>query len=126
MFREGLAVVTALIGWGAMATVLNVLLRLASPDYAAVEKAMSFTFWMMLARLGLSAVASLGAGFIAISIARGHQRAAVLTGLILFALFAPLHYRLWFVFPIWYHLTFLSSLLLLTIIGALIKAPARA
>ena len=58
MFREGLAVVTALIGWGAMATVLNVLLRLASPDYAAVEKAMSFTFWMMLARLGLSAVAS--------------------------------------------------------------------
>jgi hypothetical protein len=37
----------------------------------------------------------------------------------LLALFIPNHYLLWDKFPVWYHLTFLVSLLPLTLLGAM-------
>lgn len=44
MVREGVA---GVIAYAVMATVLNLILRLASPDYAVVEKAITFTLRMM-------------------------------------------------------------------------------
>jgi hypothetical protein len=45
-------------------------------------------------------------------------------GILLIALFIPVHYSLWDRFPIWYHLTFLVSLLPLAILGARLR-PRR-
>src|SRR4051812_44600127 len=57
------AVIGGLVAWTVVATLLNLALRLAWPPYATVEKAMTFTLGMQLARLVIGAVASLAAGF---------------------------------------------------------------
>jgi hypothetical protein len=111
-------VVAALATWILVATVLNLPLRISWPHYHEAETAFNFTFAMKLARLALGAVSSLAAGFVAAWVGKGRIRAALVTGVILLGLFIPDHYLLWSKFPVWYHLTFLVSLLPLTLLGA--------
>jgi hypothetical protein len=112
------AVLVALVTWIFVATVLNLPLRTSWPHYHEAETAFNFTFTMKLARLVLGALSSLAAGFVAAWIEKGRMRAAMLTGVILLGLFIPNHYLLWSKFPVWYHLTFLVSLVPLTLLGA--------
>jgi hypothetical protein len=112
------AVITALVTWFCVATLLNLALRASWPYYHEAETAFHFTFAMKLARLVLGATCSLGAGFVAAWVGKGRMRATLLTGIVLLVLFIPGHYRLWSKFPVWYHLTFLVSLLPLTLLGA--------
>jgi len=65
----------------------------------------------------LTPFSSLAAGFVAAWIGKDRMGAAPLTGVILLGLFIPDHYLLWSKFPVWYHLTFLVSLLALTLLG---------
>ena len=109
-------VVAGIIVWGILVTTLNFGLRYRWPDYAAVEKAMTFTLPMMIARLSESAISSIVSGFVAAVVAR-NRWAPALSGAILLLLFIPVHYSLWSKFPVWYHLTFLTSLLVLSIAG---------
>jgi hypothetical protein len=109
------AVVAGLVAWIALVTVINLGLRHGWPAYAAVEKAMTFTLAMMAARLLESFVSSLASGWVAAKI--GGRLAALVTGLMLLLMFAPVHYNIWHVFPVWYHLTFLVSLLALSVLG---------
>jgi len=117
-FKTVGAVIAALVTWIFVATVLNLALRASWPHYHEAETAFNFTFAMKLARLVLGATSSLGAGFVAAWIGKGRMRAATLTGIVLLGLFVPGHYRIWDKFPVWYHLTFLVSLLPLTLLGA--------
>ena len=112
------AVFAALVTWIVVATVLNLALRALWPHYHEAEIAFNFTFAMKLARLVLGAISSLGAGFVAAWFSKGQMKAATLTGVVLLGLFIPNHYLLWGKFPVWYHLTFLVSLLPLTLLGA--------
>ena len=112
------AVIAALVTWIFVTTVLNLALRVSWPHYHEAETAFNFTFAMKLARLVLGAISSLGAGFVATWIGNGRMRAATCTGIVLLCLFIPGHYRIWDKFPVWYHLTFLVSLLPLTLLGA--------
>jgi hypothetical protein len=98
--------------------VLNLALRASWPHYHEAEAAFNFTFAMKLDRLVLGAISSLGAGFVAAWVVNGRMRAATLTGIVLLGLFIPGHYRIWDKFPVWYHLTFLVSLLPLTLLGS--------
>ena len=118
------AVIAALVTWFLVATVLNLALRAWWPHYHEAETAFNFTFAMKLARLVLGAISSLGAGFVAAWIGNGRMRAATLTGIVLLGLFIPGHYRIWDKFPVWYHLTFLVSLLPLTLLGATLNHKA--
>jgi O-antigen ligase len=118
IFRTIGAVVSALAAWIFVATALNLPLRIAWPHYHEAEAVFNFTLAMKLARLALGALSSLAAGFVAAWIGKGRTRAAMLTGVILLGLFIPDHYLLWSKFPIWYHLTFLVSLVPLTLLGA--------
>ena len=117
-FKTVGAVLAALATWIFVATVLNLPLRASWPHYHEAETAFNFTFTMKLARLVLGAVSSLAAGFVAARIEKGRMRAATLTGVVLLGLFIPNHYLLWSKFPVWYHLTFLVSLVPLTLLGA--------
>jgi hypothetical protein len=92
-------------------------MRLAWPGYSEVETAMAFTSAMMLARLIVGALASLGAGFVGASIAKGKGVAIIVLAGVLLALFIPVHYGLWEKFPIWYHLVFLLSLAVMPPLG---------
>jgi hypothetical protein len=111
------AAIAGLVTWFFVATVLNLALRAWWPHYHEAELAFNFTFAMKLARLVLGAISSLGAGFVAAWIGKGRMGAATLTGIVLLGLFIPGHYRIWSKFPVWYHLTFLVSLLPLTLLG---------
>jgi hypothetical protein len=123
MIRATLAVIVGLIAWVICATALDVLLRLTLPGYAAAEPQLQFTLGMMIARLALpGAIPSLVAGFATAWIARRKARVVAILAIILVAVFLPSHYHFWTKFPLWYHLTFLGSLLLLTVCGARLQA----
>jgi hypothetical protein len=123
MIRAIIAVAVGLLVWAILAVALDMLLRLAVPGYAAAEPQFHFTLGMMVARLALpGAVPSIGAGFASAWIARGDRRVIAALAVILLVLFLPAHYRLWDMFPFWYHLTFLGSLILLTLLGARLRS----
>ena len=124
IFKTVGAVIAALVTWFFVATVLNLALRAWWPHYHEAETVFNFTLAMKLARLVLGAISSLSAGFVAAWIGKVRMRAAMLTGIVLLALFIPGHYRIWDKFPVWYHLTFLVSLLPLTLLGAALSRRA--
>ena|SRR6266446_5955904 len=124
-FKTVGAVLAALVTWIFVATVLNLPLRASWPHYHEAEIAFNFTFTMKLARLALGAVSSLAAGFVAGWIGKDRMRAAILTGFVLLGLFIPDHYRLWSKFPVWYHLTFLVSLVPFTLLGTALHQASK-
>jgi hypothetical protein len=117
MARKALGVVVGLVAWVAVVTVAGVLMRAAWPAYASVADAMTFTLPMMIARLSIGAIATVAAGWVAATISRGSTLATLLPGIVLLAGFIPQHISLWEKFPVWYHLTFLLSLIPLTYVG---------
>ena len=78
---------------------------------------MTFTLPMLLARLSIGALATLTAGLVTAVIARRSLLARLMPGALLLVVFIPLHIMLWDRFPVWYHLTFLGSLVPLTYVG---------
>jgi hypothetical protein len=63
------------------------------------------------------ALASLGAGFAAVVVAKGSATPVRVLAVLLLLLFIPVHYALWDKFPIWYHVVFLASLIPVTLLG---------
>ena len=122
MVKRILAVVAGLVVWTVLATVAGLIMRNAWPEYAAVADAMTFTLPMMLARLSIGAVATLAAGLVTALVWKRSALAASATGLVILLLFIPQHIMLWSKFPVWYHLTFLLSLVPLTYAGGRIAA----
>jgi hypothetical protein len=120
MGRNILGVVAGLVAWAVLAVAGNLALRAAWPAYAAAEPSMSFSLSMMIARLSLSSVSLIVAAWIAQRIARPFRYAAIAFGAVMLLAFIPIHINLWPKFPIWYHLYFLSSLLVLPQLTAMI------
>jgi hypothetical protein len=52
-------------------------------------------------------------------------RPPLVAGVILLLLFIPVHYSIWNRFPIWYHLTFLASLVVLSVVGGRMRPTRR-
>jgi hypothetical protein len=123
--KRGIAgVMVGLVAWFVVATVVNLVLRVSWPDYAAAEKPMTFTLGMLGARLATGAFSSLCAGFATAGIARGFGMPVKVLAVLLLLLFLPVHYGLWDRFPVWYHVTFLASLILFALLGAKWKAKS--
>jgi hypothetical protein len=118
MKRAILAFLAGLVTWLVVVSVLDRGLRIALTGYAVAEPKMTFTLGMMAARLTMAAVTSVIAGAVAGWISRGGVRVAWVMGVILLVLFIPVHVRLWNTFPIWYHLTFLVTLVPLLVLGS--------
>ena len=121
--RAAGAVLGGLVAWIVVATLLNLPLRFGWPAYAAVEEAMVFTLAMLIARLVIGALASLAAGFTAAWISRRKPIAAWVLVIVLLAMFIPRHYQLWERFPAWYHVVFILSLVVFTLLGAMRRIP---
>src|SRR5262245_14767469 len=116
MVRQLLGVVAGLVVWVAVAFIAGVVMRGAWNDYARVADAMTFTLPMMIARLAIGAAATIAAGWVAAIIGRS-TLARLAPGILLLVMFIPEHITLWQKFPVWYHLTFLVSLVPLTWLG---------
>jgi len=121
MIRTVLAILIGLIVWAVVVTAINLGLRHMMPGYALAEPAMAFTLGMKIARLLMAAVTSLAAGAAVRLIAPASRYAAWIVGLVLLALFVPIHAQLWAHFPIWYHLAFLVPLAPLVVVGARVR-----
>jgi hypothetical protein len=122
MEKKALGVIAGLVVWIAVTTVAGVIIRAAWPAYASVADAMTFTLPMMIARLGIGAVATVAAGWVAATVTRRSRLATLLPGVVLLAGFIPQHIMLWEKFPVWYHLTFLLSLIPLAFLGGKLEA----
>jgi hypothetical protein len=125
MFRNIGAIVAGIAAWIVIATILDRLLRLAWPEYAAALPALAFTLPMMFARLCEGAIATIAAGLFGRWLARTPLWTSAVQGFVIVLFFLPVHYHLWHNFPVWYHFVFLGYLVPLTMLGAA-SAPARA
>ena len=125
MSTKVLAVVAGLAAWVGVVVVLGEVMRLSWPAYASVAAAMTFTLSMLVARLSISFVAALAAGFVTAAIAQRSLLAKLMPGALLLVAFVPVHINLWDKFPVWYHITFLLSLVPLTYLGGTRWSPRQ-
>ena len=125
MARGTLGVIAGLVVWVIVVTVAGLIMRAAWPAYASVADAMTFTLPMMFARLSIGAFATLVMGSVTALVSRQSMVATLLSGVVLLVAFIPEHITLWNKFPVWYHLTFLLSLVPLSYAGGTIASARR-
>lgn len=118
MKRSVFALLAGFAAWAVVATLLNFGLRAGVPGYHQAEPSMNFTLGMKIGRLIVGALSSLSAGAITALIAPSRRGVPWLLGAIALAMFIPVHVQLWAKFPVWYHLTFLLTLVPLVVLGA--------
>jgi VIT1/CCC1 family predicted Fe2+/Mn2+ transporter len=118
MARAITGVVAGVVVWIVIATIGNLAMRTAWAGYAEVEAAMKFTSEMMMSRLLVGALSSLGAGWLTARITNHNRGAIYALVALLVVTFVPVHYALWEQFPIWYHVVFFASLAVMTVLGA--------
>ena len=119
MARRTLGVVVGLAVWVSVVTVAGLAMRKTWPAYASVADAMTFTLPMMISRLTVGALATLAMGLATSVVSRRSLVATLAAGALLLLVFIPEHIRLWDKFPVWYHLTFLLSLVPLAYLGGM-------
>ena len=117
MAKTTLGVVAGLATWGIITSIAGLIMRGAWPEYASVADTMTFTLPMLFTRLAIGALATLTAGLVTAVMVRRSLLARLMPGALLLVVFIPVHISLWDKFPVWYHLTFLGSLVPLTYIG---------
>jgi hypothetical protein len=119
-----LACLAGLLTWIVVVTVINGGLRLSLPNYTAAEQALQFTLGMKWARLLMAIVTSVAAGAVTGRISRSSWWAPLVVGSVVLAMFVPVHIAIWSKFPVWYHLTFLLTIIPAVLLGALLP-PRR-
>jgi hypothetical protein len=121
LVRATLSVIAGLVVWVLVVTLAGFVMRAAWPSYAAVADAMTLTLPMMIVRLAIGAVATFATGLTASAIARQSMVPPLAAGILLLLAFIPQHVMIWEKFPVWYHLTFLLSLVPLASAGGRLK-----
>ena len=120
MKRSILACLAGLLTWIVVVTVINRVLRLSLPNYTAAEQTLQFTLSMKWARLLMAIVTSVVTGAVTGWIARSSRWAPLIVGSVVLAMFVPVHIAIWSKFPVWYHLTFLLTIIPAVLVGALL------
>ena len=124
MKRFILACLAGLLTWIVVVTVINSVLRLSLSNYTAAEQTLQFTLGMKWARPLMAMVTSLVAGAVTRWISPSSRWAPLIVGSVVLAMFVPLHIAIWSRFPVWYHLTFLLTIIPAVLVGALLP-PRR-
>jgi hypothetical protein len=120
MKRSIFACLAGLLAWIVVVTVINRVLRLSMPNYTAAEQTLQFTLSMKWARLLMAIVTSVAAGAVTGWISRSSRWAPLIVGCVVLAMFVPVHIAIWSKFPVWYHLTFLMTIVPSVVVGALL------
>lgn len=123
MKRFILGCLAGLLTWIVVVSVIDRVLRLSLPDYTAAEQTLQFTLGMKWARLLMAIMTSLAAGAVTRWVSRSSQWAPLVVGGVVLAMFVPVHIAIWSKLPVWYHLTFLLTIIPAVLAGALL--PSR-
>jgi len=115
MVRTIAGVVVGIVAWFVVALGIAFVLAKLAPGLDAALKVHA-TATALAGRLAISFIGSLVSGYLAARI--GSQRAALVAGVLLLAFWGYYHVTvIWNQFPVWYHLTFFVSLVLLSVLG---------
>jgi hypothetical protein len=117
MWRTIASIVAGLVAWAVIVTILNFGLRATIPRYHAAEATLQFTMAMKIGRLTEAALTSVVAGAVVSWVDPSRRWTPWIVGLIVLAMFLPVHVGLWSKFPVWYHLAFLVPLAPLVALG---------
>jgi hypothetical protein len=119
MLRTIAGVVLGVVAWFAAVAALGYAAGHAWPALAAASRhPLTLSVAMLAARLGVSFLSSIVGGLIAALVSGERFRAPLGAGMLLLAFFAYYHVTMiWHDFPVWYHLTFFVSLVLLSLLG---------
>jgi hypothetical protein len=120
MKRSILACLAGLLTWMVVVSVIDRLLRLSLPDYTTAEHTLQFTLGMKWARLVMAIVTSMAAGAVTRWISMSSRWAPLIVGSVVLAVFLPAHIAIWSRLPVWYHLTFLLTIIPAVLVGALL------
>ncbi|HXN63876.1 MAG TPA: hypothetical protein VN862_00985 [Candidatus Acidoferrales bacterium] len=118
--RSILAWLAGLLTWVVVVSVINRVLRLSLPNYSSAEQTLQFTLGMKWARLLMAIVTSMVAGAVTRWISPSSRWTPLIVGGVVFALFVPVHIAIWNKLPLWYHLTFLLTIIPAVLAGALL------
>ena len=135
MLRIILGVVAGFIAWSILWIGSDQLFHMFSPTwYGAQKDAMELAVvngesyrtdaTISIIDLIRSGIATIMAGFIAAVVAGENKRSTLVLGIILLIVGIAVQQHLWNVFPIWFHVIFLLSLIPLTILGGRMKQTA--
>ncbi|HEY4943153.1 MAG TPA: hypothetical protein VII56_17110 [Rhizomicrobium sp.] len=117
MLRLISGVVAGVVGWIVVAFALSFLLRAVAPDVSAALNVHATTA-ALAGRLAISFISSLLGGLAAALVSAERSRAPLIAGALLLLCWGYYHVTMiWHQFPLWYHLTFLVSLPLLSLLG---------
>lgn len=95
------------------------LLRATWPEYVEAEPEKAYTLAMLLARLSVAALLTIGAACVATLVAGDNGVAAVSLGVFFVAVSLPSHlHYVWDDYPAWYHFVYLLSLIPIAWLGA--------
>ncbi len=119
--RIFLGALAGVVVWVIVVTVCDLVVRKLWIGYEQVEKSLAFTLPMIFVRLSESAACSVLSGFVAALVAKERVKSALAAGVVLLALFLPVHISIWSKLPPWYHLVFLTSLPVLSLAGGLLS-----
>jgi len=125
MWRTVGSIIAGLVAWAVIVTILNFGLRAAIPAYHSAEATLQFTMAMKIGRLSEAALTSLAAGAIVGWVEPSKKWVPWVVGLIVLAMFLPVHVKLWHVFSVWYHLSFLVPLAPLVALGGMLGRGTR-
>jgi K+-sensing histidine kinase KdpD len=120
MKRSVLACLAGLLTWIIVVTMINRLLRLGLPGYTAAEPTLQFTLTMKWARLLMAFATSVAAGAVIRWTSPSTRWAPLIVGVMVLAMFLPVHIAIWSKFPVWYHLTFLVTIVPAVLVGAML------
>jgi hypothetical protein len=118
--RPILACLAGLVTWILVVSLINRMLRLSLPNYTAAEHTLQFTLGMKWARLLMAVATSLVAGAVTRRISPLSRWAPLIVGSIVLAMFLPLHIAIWNRLPVWYHLTFLLTIIPAVLAGGML------
>jgi len=124
MKRSILVCLAGLLTWIVVLSVINRVLRQSLPKYSAAEHTPQFTLGMKWARLLMAIVTSVAAGAVTGWISRSSRWTPLIVGSVVLAMFLSLHIDIWSKFLVWYHLTFLLTIIPAVLVGALLP-PRR-
>lgn len=124
--RTVLGIVLGIAAW--FAIVLGISFVIKSTDPALNAALLSHvTSTAMVERLIIGFLATLVAGYVAALVSGENARAPLIAGVLLLAFWGYYHVTMiWNQFPVWYHLTFLVSLPLLSVLGGRLAGSKRA
>ena len=119
--RTVLGIVLGIAAWFVVVLGVALIIKAADPALNATLVAHATTT-AMVERLIISFAGTLAAGYVAALVSGERTLAPLVAGVLLLAFWGYYHVTMiWHQFPLWYHLTFFVSLVLLSVLGGRLK-----